>query len=741
MTEQSVADLTSATTQSPPSNSAHAFDPQPIFLSESDIQDFAVRLAMSGIRLEDGLFHFDAAKAARIEALNQEWAARKATISKWIGEWSQTVSNLRLKIDAVLEESTRLRNVRFQVEITIQTLHLKKATLALAMRISQLEAQQQFFKQESEELGRKQTEIEQEISRTKEAELEYARKLHSSLLEIWDLDSEELRRRAGLLQAEVQEVDEALSRVEETIRNLRDVGVTRTVAGFLLWVGYTAFAGVGSVFGTLLQRRQADPTSTDLLGNFIRGFASFFGLQQGNVFTWHPFLSLLGFLGAALAVIILITLGADWILQRFNRNWKRSGDRRNPQVKANKSSNGWKNFVTAFTEGSNRLGLFTGTINRRDYTQLLAIIPYLGLGAIIVFVVSALGVTMPTGSGQGGSTATTLTAASIGAVFTLISTSVCLLYAAKIAEPRWLRHIKQAQTGGITGGYVRASWELVALVLLLIAVVLAITFLPLGEPNDYRAWGITALFMVMGSAGLAYGIMYRGVFRDHDSLKRTRQEYLSEIEEFILKPTLNDVFENTDPQELKDSADKYRRARQYLDGLRIGNELREIFVEHPEYDGDFSRFWFDSFDATVEGQTKFPRSPNRRLRRLIQRLGFGPSASGPPRSSWRTAPQESEEYQACEQQIRSYQQQIEQIGKRLAELEAEKTTTDIKVLDGAQQLREHEIRLFNVQSECAKRLREYELQRQRDEVTFTSAFLAGKMVHDYLVQPSPAPAG
>src|SRR5262249_44741320 len=146
--------------------------------------------------------------------------------------------------------------------------------------------------------------------------------------------------------------------------------------------------------------------------------------------------------------------------------------------------------------------------------------------------------------------AATITSASIGAVFTLLSTSACLLYATRVIEPRWERLIRN-NPNPQRWTYIRANWEWGVLMTVMVTVVLLLTFLPLQDRTNYWTWGLVALFMIIGSIGLAYGLIYRGIFRDYDYLVRRRDEYLGKIEENVLKPTLNDVFEATDTQGLE----------------------------------------------------------------------------------------------------------------------------------------------------------------------------------------------
>jgi len=329
-------------------------------------------------------------------------------------------------------------------------------------------------------------------------------------------------------------------------------------------------------------------------------------------------------------------------------------------------------------------------------------------------------------------------------MFTLLSTSTCLLYATKVIEPRWERLIGVNPHPG-RGAYIKANWEFGVLMSVMVVVVLLLTFLPLQDRTNYWTWGLIALFMTLGSIGLAYGLLYRGIFRDYDYLVRKRDDYLLKIEEHVLKPTLNDVFEATDTEELENTAQRYGKARAYLDGLRIENEMSDLFGEyHPEYDSTFARFWFGDLDPDDSRGDLFdlPERGRRKLYRLIRRLGWKKSAPATPKAWWRTAPEAMEQLKAHEDEIARYQGQLSELDSQINKLDQDYVVTEGKSEATRQELRAEDARLLSTQIECAAQIREHNLQRQKDEIIFTSAFLTGRFVYDYLKKgPDSSPEG
>jgi len=708
------------------------FSPPPTFLTPSEIEDLAVRLAISGIPLEEGLSTFDVARKTKLDALEEECRSRKAILAKRIAELTERIENYKEQLHGFRTTQADLRSAKFKIDVAIQTLHLKMATIRLEARVKQLEVEKQFFDDESRKLSEKEELIRLQIARDKENELEYARQLHASLLEVWQTDQAELNRRADLLKDEQTNLQTLIKPVEEKLKYLRGVGITRTTAGFLLWAGYTAYAGVGSLIGSLLQQRQKNPIDADLIGNFIRGFAEFFGLTRNSNFSWWPFFKMLLFIGSAIGFVVLITILCDVLLKQFSPSWKKSSVR-TIRRRFGKSARSWKEFVGLLTTGSDRLSLFTGRIARSDYVQLMAVIPYIALAAILLFLLSALGLIIPLPNSPASFSAT-ITSASMGAVFTLLSTSACLLYATKVIEPRWERLVRN-NPNPQRWTYLKANWEWGVLMSVMIAVVLLLTFLPLQDRTNYWTWGLVALFMTIGSIGLAYGLLYRGIFRDYDYLVRKRDEYLGKIEEHVLKPTLNDVFEATDTQDLENAADRYRTAREYLDGLRIENEMSDLFGEyHPEYDSTFAHFWFSDLDPE-HSRTELLERPQRgprRLYRLIRRLVRSKPTSTFPKAWWRTAPEAMEQLKAHEEEIAHYHRQLGELDEQIRRLDQDYVVTEGKGEVARQELRGEETQLLSTEIECAGQIREHNLQRQKDEIIFTSAFLTGRFVYDYL---------
>jgi hypothetical protein len=731
---------TSEPTVSLPGTHATESENSRTFLTDDDIKDFAVRIALSGLSLEDGIVQFDQVRTLRLEAAEEEYEVQVARFQKLIEDLEERILEEKNRLDALIDRDRLLREERLDLRLRNQLLELKKVTTLVTMRVTRLEKERQFFTEEEQKLEEKHRKVQEAIEGWRERELADAKKLHEMLLEISSTDQEELKRRATVLEEEKARTENSLKFVENKVEDLRAVGITRTIAGFLLWVGYTAFAGVGSVIGNLLQRRQPDPRAADIFGNFVRGFASFFGLQQGKSFLWLPLIKMLLFIGVLLIVVMGTTAIADLILRKFDSRWEKRPSQQSRGRARYRSQSRLQGLFSLFTTGADRFSLFSSNISRTDYVQLLASSPYLVLAAMGVFVLAALGLTEAFGAPNQVNTSATLTTASIGAIFTLVGTSCCLLYATKIVEPRWNRFIKEDQNLVGFWNYLRVNWEFALIILVMVGALLIVTLAPLGEPNDYRAWGFVALFMTMGSAGLAYGLIYRGIFRDYDVLYRRRQEYLTKVQEYALKPTLSDVFESTEPEELNKNLIKYRKAIDYLDALRIGSELNALEGNEPRSTSDFLNLWLDDLADDVAADESLLDIPNRyvkRLTKLIRRLGERRRpVDNAPLGLWEISPTERAAYESHNQQINANATRLEEIEREVQKLADQKREITSMLTTLRSSLRECENQKSAAKTELITKREEYEIQKKRHSATFTEAFLTGRILYRYLMRES-----
>lgn len=216
-------------------------------------------------------------------------------------------------------------------------------------------------------------------------------------------------------------------------------------------------------------------------------------------------------IGIAMVAAVLASIaGAVWLcdklIQTFDKKWRK----RQP------NDSGFSRTA---------LGLPSPAVSRRAYVQTLALLPFAYIGALAVLIMTyrAANTTIPRVM-LALSPAILHTA--IGSVVTLLAASVFVLYVIKIIELRVVTDDKS-----------RRPWEIASLPLL---IVLAFTVGMARPQPDRFVWGCLAAFMVASTIGLAYGVVYRGMFRDVDEIARLLRTCEADIEELDAEPEVED---------------------------------------------------------------------------------------------------------------------------------------------------------------------------------------------------------
>lgn len=270
---------------------------------------------------------------------------------------------------------------------------------------------------------------------------------------------------------------------------LNDRMITKTVAGFLAWLGYATVPATGAVLAMLLE---GSKFSLD----WVLIVASTFANEiHGPSFV--RFFALVAFFGVCLALLLGSVLLVDSLVSRFDDNWTE------PEI---------NNTV--------RIQLGAGGITRRSYVRLLASLPYVLAGCMLVaFVATAGSVSRP----EMRSLLPTITNACIGSAIALLATAVLMMYAIRIIEPR---EAGVAKT-------VRRAWEFVVAPLAMIVAVAVAVSLPTA---DRLRWGGWTLFMLLSSLSLAYGLVYHGIYKDADKAYGRLQGIEKEIRMLVFPP-------------------------------------------------------------------------------------------------------------------------------------------------------------------------------------------------------------
>ncbi|HKR98777.1 MAG TPA: hypothetical protein VJU79_04605, partial [Candidatus Dormibacteraeota bacterium] len=309
-----------------------------------------------------------------------------------------------------------------------------------------------------------------------------------------------------------------LQAAEARLSAVRDPLASRTVAGFLLWAGYSAVAATGAAVAYLLGR----PIDRDVIADLASAMSG----MSTDLHSLVPAPYVLPVAIATLIGILASVAGAVWLcdklIQHFDKTWRQQAVKDSGHSRVS-------------------LGLPSPEVGRRAYVQALALLPFGYIAGVTLLFLTHRASTS-------ARVIERLTPAilhiTVGSIATLLASSMFVLYAIKVIEPRQARR----------------AWEIALLPLILLAVFGVAMLRP--QP-DRLVWGSLATFMVLGSIGLAYGIVYRGMFRDVDEVARVLRMCDRELEELEEEPELEDPGK-AERRELANIARAFRQRRQAI---------------------------------------------------------------------------------------------------------------------------------------------------------------------------------
>jgi hypothetical protein len=522
------------------------------------IRDYAVALSLAPnpVGREEAERLIAMRQTTERSANSAAQAEQKRMLEARVAELSREIAALEA-ISGGAEPDNRLEELRRdRVKLTAEMTALQATTRS---RREEYEA-----RLVEEELKRLDREENEEVQRATSAHLA----LQQSRIDSWR-DAGPIREKQRQRLTEVQKrLEHQVGQAEGRLSEIREPLVSRTVAGFLLWAGYSAIAATGATVAYLL-REKPDANILSDLSTSMGGMAADLGRSV------PPFLALP--IGIVLLISVLASIaGAVWLcdklIQTFDKNWRK----RQP------NDHGFSRTA---------LGLPSPVVGRRAYVQVLALLPFAYIAGLALFAMTYRAGHTPTPSVMLALTPAILHTA-IGSVVTLLAASVFVLYLIKIIESRIA-----------TGDRSRRPWEIASLPLL---IVVAFGVGMARSQPDRFVWGSLAAFMVVSTMGLAYGVVYRGMFRDVDEVTRLLRTCESDIEELDAEP------ENEDPSKAERNAvmsieRAYRRRRQGVldDARRRRMKLRDAQPDSVAMQPDAPwsiRRWFRQNSApTLDG--------------------------------------------------------------------------------------------------------------------------------------------
>jgi hypothetical protein len=732
------------------------------FLSEEEIKNAAVKLALRGVHLQEGLEHLEIAHSVKERAAKEQYEPELYTRQSIIEQYQGETEKQKSVLEKTDEKNAQLRTERYAINDKIQELRFRIYITVQEVRKKRLEKEKELFEKEEDNLRSAAIRNQEELVEGLENQIEIAKKLYAVDKVRWEINRPEYERRVESLTKEKERVEDQLYEWRKYINNLRELGITRTTSNFLIWAGYASIAGVGGVIANLLQGGQqagADYISLlfQYLSNMVKSLqsvGSFWDLVRSTLL---PFGVLIGIIATTGALVFL----TDILLKYFDRSWPgdlKGNARGNKRARSKGKGKGGnsgsgeeesRRQIPFLTPEINRLTGSLPEVNRRSYIKLLALLPYLFLAsAIVVLSLSGTNQLAPPSSGSGQPSSGTgpagLSITYIGIVFTLLSVSVSVLYSTKVIEPR-LRKLSEVindqdgseVSGSASGGallkdnhtvgrkgrfylYLKAHWEFIAIMLSMTLALVLAAVLPSQNRSFHLIWGTIAIFMCFSSMALAYGIVHKGIFRDIDFMEGKRYIYRSLIERYSTQPTIVDIFESVDPNEVKEVIANYRKSRQDLDELRLLYELKRHFADNYMEDKDILKYW-----STLKKWS----SPLGFLKNLPFKK-FEPAE--PDLIDYEIAPDET-------RAINQYREDRLHSRSKLDEIAMEMTELEKARIESRNRLRELETKIAEKERERTELKQSYEqekialtLQREKDCLAFKEAYSIGEMVAAFI---------
>jgi hypothetical protein len=451
---------------------------------------------------------FDEIEGALHQDIDEErdlYAKRQTELADQDKKTVETLSAEVVDIDRRIEEIAQRSEQAQKLELETASIAGQIADLDVVIRQKRRRCHAARLKAALDEIELKTAAANQTLS----AEARLRDERHFKL---WERVVEEFRNAATDAQKRIDDLDDELTRARQRIEPLVKKGVTRTVAGFLLWSGYLSFAAIGSAFAILFHDT----------GEKQSGLSHVLGIARALLLAfpdgWPPALRLIsGVLSIVLglAAFCCLVVYLDRTLQRFDRGWSADARRRGRGGK--ERSDAQSHFIVRPPGASTE-------IRRSAYVQLVASAPYVLITAVITLFAAAA---VPAVSGEptsGEAAAATTATTFIGTVLALLVTASLVMYVLKVLDRR-----ERLEDGGNGPGEKRWAdgWEFLVVPILLIITTLCATF----RHWKFNIWGPVMLVMLFSCLAVAYGVIYSGMYKDITILERRKRHFVDELEE------------------------------------------------------------------------------------------------------------------------------------------------------------------------------------------------------------------
>lgn len=344
----------------------------------------------------------------------------------------------------------------------------------------------------------------------------------------WERNADEYARRAEEVELEKTRIERRLEATEQQIDALKDNGITRNVSGFLFWTGSLSVAAGAALVSELLAKHGRFDSTIDQVVTNVRklmlphgAVSDIWGVLNGLI----PVALLMGLL-AVIAILLAWFSGQLLVAAERNRG-------RNKQSVKSRKRLGFRRFLT-FGILSRSIASSVEVLNLR---ALLHNLP----GLIILPLLACTVIALTPEEAHFKSTTV-----SVAIAFVLSFQALIALCATFVLRPFATSLLDRQNGAG------RPIFTRVILISASVLGVAAVAFLGLvPEHSGPPDWAVTpiSLFLVLGGFALAFSIVFRGIFQDHDFLAHRREWFRKQIAELRAKPTLEDEPESDAPDD------------------------------------------------------------------------------------------------------------------------------------------------------------------------------------------------
>ena len=492
-------------------------------LDAESLRESVTTMALCGRTFEEIRTFFAAATEHEEADVDLEFQQRTFSSKGKVAQTEFEIAAAEAALAAAQENRERdatLRSRRSEAERRLSRL---KETV----RRKQRDAERQRFREVLDGAATRLRDTEQRLT-------EQQRAAKEQQYDLWTQQQQENERRATTESTALQELDTALADARRRLAPLIERRITKTVAGFLLWVGYGSFAAIGSTIALLLPSIGDDSSPLAQILTSVRAVLA--GFPSG----WP----LLGVLGASLALMLAVVAmfgalvwGNDRLLQRFDGDWRREAR----LAGRGKGKNSNKEKTRRFEIGN----LQPVEIRRTAYVQMLASLPYVVVTGALTCLLAAsahpAGRALLSTAPAKTSVSASIVATYLGTVVALLTTASFIMYIIRIIDPR--------DASASAGARWRDGWEFLLIpIVLVIAIVHAAATTTNGSA---QVWGSLALFMLLSCLAVAHGVIFRGLFYDVDRIERERKRSVRLISELrsSAPPEVEDTDEITETRE------------------------------------------------------------------------------------------------------------------------------------------------------------------------------------------------